>query len=166
MTHVKARRNMTPKYLKPGVGQCIQLLGEPRTIKLLPVENGGTYLQFETAHAPGVSVPAHAHQAEDEAFYVLAGQIEISIGGTPFTAERGAFAFAPRGTMHALTTLGPDVARMLVTVTPGTQHAGLFRKVDELIQRLGKELEPSQVAALAMKYGWVIEPMTSPTKHP
>jgi hypothetical protein len=41
------------KYLAPGEGQIVRLLGEPRVFKLTPAENGGTYLQFESTHAPG-----------------------------------------------------------------------------------------------------------------
>jgi quercetin dioxygenase-like cupin family protein len=152
---------MIPKHLGPGEGEIIQLLGEPRTFKVTPAENGGTYLQFETSHAPGTVVPPHFHHEEDEAFYVLAGQFEFVVGETHFTATTGAFAFAPRGTVHAFTNTGQEVGRMLITVTPGMQHEGFIREVGELTERLGKQPELSQLATLALKYGWVMVPTTS-----
>jgi quercetin dioxygenase-like cupin family protein len=145
---------MTPKQLGPGEGHIIQLLGEPRTFKVTPAENGGRYLQFETSTAPGTGAPAHFHHEEDEAFYVLTGQYEFLIGGQHFVATTGAFAFVPRGTVHAFTNSGREVARMLVTVTPGTQHEGFFREAGELARRLGKQPEPSQLLPIALKYGW------------
>lgn len=147
---------MTPKHLGPGEGQIVHLLGEPRTFKVTPAENGGAYLQFETSHAAGTGAPAHFHQEEDEAFYILSGQYEFRVGETSFTATTGSFAFAPRGVTHAFTNTGHEVGRMLVTVTPGTQHEGLFREVNALTERLGKLPEPSQLIALASKYGWVV----------
>lgn len=48
----KENERMIPKLLEPGEGQTVHLLGEPRTFKVTSAENGGLYLQFETAHAP------------------------------------------------------------------------------------------------------------------
>ncbi len=128
---------------------------EQRIVKITPAENGGSYLQFESSHAPGSNVPAHFHHEEDEAFYVLAGHYEFLVGETRFAATTGAFAFAPRGTVHAFTNTGQEVGRLLITVTPGTQHEGLMREVVALTEQRGKPPEPSQVVALALKYGWV-----------
>lgn len=152
---------MMPKYLQPGEGEILKGLGEPRTFKVMPAENGGTYLQFETSTAPGTGVPPHFHHEEEEAFYVLTGHYEFIVGENHFIATTGTFAFVPRGTVHALRNTGQEVARMLVTVTPGTQHEGFFREVDELTEQIGKQPEPSQLVTLALKYGWEFVPPTS-----
>ena len=148
---------MTPKHLEPGEGEIVRLLGEPRTFKVTPAENEGRYLQFETSTAPGRGAPAHFHREEDEAFYVLEGLYEFIVDGDRFIAAPGAFAFAPRGAVHAFANIGQDRARMLVTVTPGTKHEGFFREAGELAGRLGKEPEPSQLLAVASKYGWEMQ---------
>jgi quercetin dioxygenase-like cupin family protein len=152
---------MTPKYLQPGEGEILTLLGEPRTFKVTPAENGGSYLQFETSTAPGTGAPPHFHYEEDEAFYVLTGSYEFIVGGHHFIAATGAFAFVPRGTVHTFTNTGREVARMLITVTPGTQHEGFMREAGELAERLGKQPELSQLIPLALKYGWGMVPPTS-----
>jgi hypothetical protein len=77
------------------------------------------------------------------------------VGETHFTATTGAFAFAPRGTIHAFTNSGQEVGRMLVTVTPGTQHEGFFREASRLNEQLGKPPERSQLVTITQKYGWV-----------
>jgi quercetin dioxygenase-like cupin family protein len=97
---------MIPKYLAPEAGELLQLLGEPRVLKVTPAEDCGAYLQFETTHAPGSSVPPRWHHDEDEAFYMLAGEYTFSIGDSCVTAPAGAFAFVPRGTLHAFTNSG------------------------------------------------------------
>ena len=147
---------MQAKYLAPGEGQIVRLLGEPRVFKLTPAENGGTYLQFESTHAPGAGAPPHLHREEDEAFYVLAGQYEFTVGETRMTATTGAFAFVPRGTVHAFTNTGQSAGRMLITVTPGTEHEGLFREVEELTASQGRPPDPRHLLALAEKYGWIM----------
>ena len=54
---VMNKHKPAPKQLKPGEGEILTLLGEPRAIKVLPSENEGAYLQFETSHAPGMAIP-------------------------------------------------------------------------------------------------------------
>jgi quercetin dioxygenase-like cupin family protein len=142
---------MKPKLLGPGEGEVL----EQRIVKIMPAENGGSYLQFESSHAPGTHVPAHSHREEDEAFYVLSGQYEFLIGETRFTATTGAFAFAPRGTVHGWTYTGQEAGRLLITVTPGTYHEGLLREVATLTEQRGRPPEMPEVAKLALKYGWV-----------
>lgn len=152
---------MKPKYLQPGEGEILELMGEPRTFKATPAENGGSYLQFETSTAPGTGVPPHFHYEEDEAFYVLTGNYEFIVGGNHFIATTGAFAFVPRGTVHAFTNTGRELGRMLITVTTGTQHEGFMREAGELAERLGKQPELSQLITLALKYGWGMVPLIS-----
>jgi quercetin dioxygenase-like cupin family protein len=152
---------MIPKYLEPNEGETIHLLGEPRTLKVTPAETGGRYLQFESGHAPGAGVPPHFHHDEDEAFYVLAGRFDFVLGGARVAATAGAYAFAPRGIVHAFTNTGRDEGRLLITVTPGMEHEAFMREVEELTKRLGRQPEQTQVVALALKHGWGSVPTSS-----
>lgn len=147
---------MEAKYLAPGQGQLVHLLGEPRIFKLTPAESGGAYLQFESRHAPGTGAPLHWHREEDEAFYVLAGEYEFTVGDTRVRATPGAFAFVPRGTLHAFKSIGQEAGRLLITVTPGTWHEGLFRSVEELTTKLGRQPTKKQLLALASQHGWIM----------
>ena len=147
---------MKAKFLAPEEGHIVHLLGEPRIFKLTSAESGGAYLQFESRHLPGTGAPPHLHREEDEAFYVLAGQYEFSVGETHMSATTGTFAFVPRGTVHAFTNTGQEAGRLLITVTPGTGHEGLFRAVEELTEQLGRQPETGQLVALALNYGWVM----------
>lgn len=144
-----------PKYLNPGDGEAIVLLGEPRVLKMTPTENAGACLQFETSHAPGTRVPPHLHYEEDEAFHVLTGKYEFEVEDSRFTATVGTFVFAPSGAVHGFTNTGPDTARMLVTVMPGLQHESFFIEVTELATQLGRSPDADQLIALTVKYGWV-----------
>ena len=110
-----------PKQLKPGESETLTLLGEPHVIKVLPSENQGAYLQFETPHAPGMPIPLHAHRDEDEAFSVLAGELEFLLGAEKLTATTGAFLFAPRAARHGFTVVGRNPGRLLISVSSRTE---------------------------------------------
>lgn len=87
---------------------------------------------------------------------MLAGQYAFSMGDKHITATPGAFAFVPRGVVHAFTNTGQENGRMLVTVTPGTGHKGILREAQELTERLCKPPETTQLLARTVKYGWVM----------
>jgi hypothetical protein len=53
------------------------------------------------------------HLDEEEAFYVLDGELEVDIDGATTTASPGTFAVVPRGAVHTYRVL-TDTARVLV----------------------------------------------------
>jgi quercetin dioxygenase-like cupin family protein len=69
--------------------------------------------------------PLHRHDF-DEGFYVLEGEITFEVNGERLTARPGEFAFAPRGSHHALANLSDAPARYLLVCTP----AGFERYFD------------------------------------
>jgi quercetin dioxygenase-like cupin family protein len=96
------------------------------------IDNGITQLSMllEPGRAPGFAVfvndfpahgdgpPAHHHNSYDEAFYILAGEIEFCVDGTTARATAGSMAFIPRGATHAFRNTCAEPARMLVITTP------------------------------------------------
>ncbi len=68
--------------------------------------------------ALGNGPPAHHHNAYDEAFYVLAGEMEFCVNDQTATVAAGAMAFIPRGATHAFCNRSTEPARMLVITTP------------------------------------------------
>jgi quercetin dioxygenase-like cupin family protein len=152
---VNRKNTPLPKQLKPGEGETLTLLGEPRVFKVTPAENGGACLIFETWHASGAKIPLHAHREEDEAFFVLNGEFEFLVGPDRLLATAGDLLFVPRGAFHGFTTVGPHTGRLLVTVTPGIQHEGFFLEASELARRQNKPPGKAQLLGLTLKYGWV-----------
>ena len=91
----------------------------------------------------------------DEAFYVLAGEFEFMVGAEKMTATTGAFLFVPRGALHGFTVVGRNPGRLLITVSPGTQHESFFRDLVEIERTPRKPAERSELLSLAQKHGWV-----------
>jgi Cupin domain len=67
---------------------------------------------------PGNGPPPHIHSREDEAFYLLEGELQFHADGRNFTATTGAWVTLARGSLHYFKNTGSIPARMLILVTP------------------------------------------------
>ena len=76
-------------------------------------ETGGAYSLTEHLVTAASNPPMHVQTDEDEAFYVLDGEIEFEVDGTVVRATPGTFAFVARGAAHTFRVL-TETARMLV----------------------------------------------------
>jgi quercetin dioxygenase-like cupin family protein len=66
----------------------------------------------------GFAPPPHVHHNEDEAFYLISGQIEAQIGEQRFTASQGAFLWLPRDVQHGFIVTGDQPCTILTITTP------------------------------------------------
>src|SRR5215210_8752305 len=81
-------------------------------------ETGGRFALIETLSRKGTEPPRHIHRNEDEAWYVLEGEISFYVGDETHRATPGSFVFAPRGVSHSF-VFETDVIRKLVLHAPG-----------------------------------------------
>ena len=64
--------------------------------------------------APGRALEAHVHDGEDDAFYILEGEMTFELGdGEEVAAPPGTFVLVPPGVPHAFTNHGSESVRML-----------------------------------------------------
>ena len=83
------------------------------TTKASTAETAGAYSLTEHLVTSASNPPMHVQVDEDEAFYVLDGEVEFEVDGAVVTATPGTFAFVARGAAHTFRVL-TDTARMLV----------------------------------------------------
>lgn len=76
-------------------------------------ETGGAYSLTEHLVTAASNPPMHVQVDEDEAFYILEGEIEFEVDGTTVLATPGTYAFVARGAAH-LFRVRTETARMLV----------------------------------------------------
>ncbi len=110
-------------------GERLSWMGEPTLLKATGEQTGGLYTVAEILATPEGSVPLHVHHREDEAFFVLDGEVTFSIGDDVFEAGPGAFAFGPRDIPHRYTVRTPS-ARMLMVFSP-SGFEGFIRETSE-----------------------------------
>jgi len=88
-------------------------------VKATTEETGGALSVLDSWLTPAANPPMHVHHAEDEAFYLLEGEVDFYLGGAaPRRARAGDFVFGPRGVPHRFEVCTPE-ARLLVLGTPG-----------------------------------------------
>jgi mannose-6-phosphate isomerase-like protein (cupin superfamily) len=88
------------------------------SVCLSGVDTGGTYCLLEAGLAPGMSVPRHTHTREDEAYFVLIGELEVTVGDEVFTLRPGDSLMAPRDIPHQLRNPGNIENHYLLVFSP------------------------------------------------
>ena len=83
------------------------------TSKASMAETGGAYSLTEHLATAASNPPLHVQVDEDEAFYVLDGEVEFEVDGEIVRATPGTFAFVARGSAHTFRVL-TETARYLV----------------------------------------------------
>ena len=120
-----------PIALGPGEGTAIEgPAGGPLTFKVRGEQTGGALTAFENVIAPGDGPPLHVHAKEDEAWYVIDGELRFQLGDDRAAAHAGSFVFVPRGVPHCFVNAGSEPARILVLFTP----AGMERFFDRFAE--------------------------------
>jgi uncharacterized RmlC-like cupin family protein len=107
-----------PYHLPRGGGPARLHLGALLTFTATSEQTAGPLWAKELLAERGMATPVHRHSGEDEAFYVLDGDLSVYIGDDVVRAEPGAFLWAPRAVPHAFCVESAQ-ARLLVVSTPG-----------------------------------------------
>ncbi len=103
--------------LAAGEGEALWFFNSLATVKAGGAQTAGALTMVELLCPPAFGPPPHLHEREDEAFYVLDGELTVQCGQERWTAGPGGFVFAPRQVVHTFTT-GRDGVRMLQLTTP------------------------------------------------
>ena len=106
-----------PFALATGEGEQLDWMGDPTVLKVTAEATGGRYSIAEVVSGPGSIVPLHVHHREDEAFWVLDGEIDFWVAGERIHAGPGSFVFGPRDVAHRYEVRSPS-ARLLMVFSP------------------------------------------------
>jgi len=96
-----------------------RFLGCPTTLRATAATTNGAFGLIENLMPPGFASPYHVHKNEDEAFYVLEGEIAFVVDGKWMVGGPGAYAFGPRNLPHGFKVVSDTPARFLLLATPG-----------------------------------------------
>ncbi len=107
-----------PVAIPTNGGEARWWFGALAVIKATAADTGGQLAIIEVTEAPGAEAPLHVHHREDEAFWILEGDVTFEVGDVVIEAHAGDYAFGPRGVPHRY-TVGDAGCRMLFILTPG-----------------------------------------------
>lgn len=105
--------------VRSGEGSAKWVAGDAYTMKAVTADTEGTFSFFEAVVPPGGGPPLHAHRHENEAFYILDGELAMTADDRTFTAGKGDFVLVPRGHRHRFANVGQADAVMLFMYSPG-----------------------------------------------
>jgi quercetin dioxygenase-like cupin family protein len=130
------------------------------TIKVTGRQSDGRYTLVEVLEPEGEEAPLHVHHTEDEAFWVLEGELTFEVGDETIKASPGSFLFGPKDVPHRY-TVNSGPARMLFLLSPAGFEEFIYATSEPAKERTlppqpegpPDEAEMEQLRALARQYG-------------
>ena len=150
MTHAVIRN--------PTEGRTIAVVGDVYRFLATGEDTGGTYPLWEALVPPGGGPPPHVHSREEEAFYILEGEITFQIGDRRQVATAGMFANMPVGTPHSFRNESGKTAKMLISVAPAGLEQ-MFFEIGVSVPQGATSAPPTtkeeidKLASVAPRYG-------------
>jgi quercetin dioxygenase-like cupin family protein len=140
-----------PFVRTPDAGSTLNVLGVTHIYKATGVDTAGSFSLWEDIVPPGAGAPLHTHSREDEAFYVLSGEllVEFEGGEAPHRVGPGAVFFGARGRRHGYRNVSNQSARVLILCAPSCGLDQMFAELDAATDDGMKDV--GKVAAITAK---------------
>lgn len=159
---------MTSTIIQPGQGKTYLLMGDLFTILATGENTGGVYGLSEVLMQPQGYIPPHFHEQE-EAHYILDGEMEYQIDGKTIVATPGTFIHISRNQIHSFKNLGLKPLKYIFWVTPAgmeqisPQVGYLVESTNEeeklsLLGKVNPEDIEKAIALAVTKYGFKFPP--------
>src|SRR6059036_3666843 len=97
---------LQPYVLGREEGSAFWFLGALTFVKATGETTNGAFGLIEQLIPPGFASPYHVHHAEDEAFWVLEGDLTFVCSGQKSKAGPGGYIFGPREIPHGFRVEG------------------------------------------------------------
>ncbi|MCR9202063.1 MAG: cupin domain-containing protein [Planctomycetaceae bacterium] len=139
-------------------GDCVAVVGDVYRFLATAETSGGAFAIWEARVFPGGGPPPHVHSREEEAFYLLSGELQFTADGQTISATAGSFASMPVGVEHAFRNNTDRTAIMLIAVAPGGMEQMFARTGTVLPAMIAAPLPPSaeekqRLVRIAPEYG-------------
>ena len=92
-------------------------------------DTGGGFALAEAIVPRGAEPPPHTHTREDEAFYILEGEMSLRVGGRIMEAGPGDLVYLPREVEHGFELKTPTVRALFLITPAGLEEA--FKQLSE-----------------------------------
>jgi quercetin dioxygenase-like cupin family protein len=103
--------------LDAGEGESLWFADSLLTFKVTGHQTAGGLALAEVRAPKGAGSPRHRHRHEDEAWYIIDGEVTFWLGDEERAASAGAFVLGPRDVEHRFRVDSTE-ARFLLLVTP------------------------------------------------
>jgi mannose-6-phosphate isomerase-like protein (cupin superfamily) len=143
------------KMLAEDEGEAIWFANALMLVKASTDTTEGRFALLDQRVPGNYAVPLHVHHAEDEAWYLLDGEVTFHCGDEQFVAGPGSWVFLPRDVPHTF-KVGPSGAR-LITISAPSGFADFVRELGEPAPALTlppqDPIDGDRMSAVAARYG-------------
>ena len=150
---------MPATIVRPGDRAALNVLGMPLTMLCEAKETGGNWSLFEEEVPLGMGPPPHRHDW-DEAYYILAGEVDFEIDGANVRSSPGDFNYLPRGTVHGFKGASPSPAKVLIFAAPA-HGSDFFHELNDEVRSLPDDA--SKIPQIGERHGIHFVPQKEPT---
>lgn len=153
-------------HLSVDEGDAYDFLGTLSQIKASGSATGNALAVVHQRLPAGFSPPPHIHHNEDEAFYLLSGNVVAHVGEQQVAARAGSFLWLPRDVQHGFVVSDDGPCTMLVITTP-SGFDGFVAEVGSPTTTIDRLPEPSapdipRLVEIAGRYGIEFPPPPPP----
>lgn len=107
-----------PTFRRANEGRTVAVVGDLYRILVTGEETGGSYAQWEAIVPPGGGPPPHTHSREQEGFYIIEGDLAVTVGSERTVVGPGSFLNLPPGISHSFRNDSERPVRLIITVAP------------------------------------------------
>ncbi len=104
--------------LGPDEGDSLWFFNTLTTVKAGGEDTHGAFTLMQYLLPPDFGPPPHIHKREDECFYVLDGEFDVTCGERTWTAAPGSLVLLPRGIPHTFHTWPTSPVKLLQVTSP------------------------------------------------
>lgn len=135
----------------PGEGRVVSVGASTVRVLSVGADTGGASSVEEIGVPAGFGGPmAHIHRRTSHSWYVLEGELLLTVDGDPHAVPVGGFVHVPAGVPHTFANPSGTPARMLELTTPG----GFDEYLDDLAAAFppGADLDPGRMAEVMARH--------------
>ena len=116
--------------------------GDIYTLLATTAETDGDYIALEALVPPDGGPPLHVHHDQIETFYILEGEMEMTLGDQVYEAKAGDYVHVSRGTPHRFVNRSRTTTKMIFTFVPAGDIEEFFRESFKETTDRNPPLEP------------------------
>ncbi len=117
--------------------------GDDYRFLITGAQSNGQYFAMDARVPPGAGPPPHIQTREEEAFYVLSGELVFRAGGKRVVGRTGTFLHVPRGVPHHFRNESEAEARVLIWFGPAC--------IEHMMERMADD--PDNYEAIGREFG-------------
>jgi uncharacterized cupin superfamily protein len=136
----------------PGEGRSVQIGTSHCTFKVTGHDTHGHFGIFEYVLEPESGGSSyHIHKEMVEIFYVVDGEVELTLDQETITAQPGTFMTVPEHTPHAFANPGTKRSTLLIMFCPDRSRENYFEGLADLMKE-GRNPSQDELRAWARQF--------------